>query len=132
MLVDTSVWIRWIRGTETAATAKLGSLLDVASAWLAPVIVQELLQGARNETELSLLRDELRDHPMLMPTQRTYEKAGEIYARCRWQGITIRSPHDCLIAALALEHDSFLLQEDRDFLRIAQVEPALRLWQPVS
>ena len=97
---------------------------------MAPVIVQELLQGARNETELRRLRAEFMGQPMWIPTRETHARAGELYARCRWQGITIRSPHDCLIAALAIEHNDWLLQEDRDFARLATVEPALRLWRP--
>ena len=129
MLVDTSVWVHWLRGTETAATLQLDRLLDEADAWITPVVVQELLQGARSNTELRQLRNEFVGQPMLTPTLETHVRAGELYARCRWQGITIRSPHDCLIAALAVEHQVMLLEEDRDFARIAKVEPTLRLWQ---
>ncbi len=50
-----------------------------------------------------------------------------LYARCRWKGITPRSPHDSLIAQLAIEHRPPLLQDDRDFKQIARVEPALTL-----
>ena len=50
-----------------------------------------------------------------------------LYARCRWQGITIRSPNDCLIAACAVEAGEPLLHADRDFERIAAIEPRLRL-----
>ncbi len=53
--------------------------------------------------------------------------AGTLYARCRWHGITPRRPHDCLIAQHALEAGVPLLQADRDFARLAQVEPALQL-----
>ena len=131
MLVDTSVWIHWLQGVETPATIELDGLLDEAEARVAPVIVQELLQGARNETELHRLRAEFMGQPMYVPTAETHATAGTLYARCRWRGITIRSPHDCLVAALAVEHDALLLQEDRDFDRLATVEPALRLWRPV-
>jgi len=130
MLVDTSVWIHWLQGVETPATIELDGLLDEAEARVAPVIVQELLQGARNEAELHRLRAEFTGQPMLIPTPQTHATAGALYARCRWRGITIRSPHDCLIAALAVEHEVPLLQEDRDFERLATVEPALRLWRP--
>lgn len=51
----------------------------------------------------------------------------QLYARCRWQGITIRSPDDCLIAACALEAAQPLLHADRDFERIAAIEPQLQL-----
>ncbi len=132
MLVDTSVWVQWLRGRETVQTLMLDDLLDEADAWLAPVILQELLQGARNEVNARRLHAEFIDQPMLMPSVHTHAAAGELYARCRWQGITIRSPHDCLIAALAIEYQTVLLQDDRDFSQIASVEPSLLLWRPES
>lgn len=64
---------------------------------------------------------------MLASTRHTYAAAGALYARCRWAGITPRSPHDCLIAQTAIEHGLPLLHDDRDFERIADVEPGLRL-----
>jgi len=64
---------------------------------------------------------------MLHPTVDTHVLAASLYARCRWRGITICSPHDCLTAALALEHDQPLLTLDRDFTAIAKVEPKLVL-----
>ena len=53
--------------------------------------------------------------------------ASLLYARCRWQGITIRSPNDCLIAACAIEADVPLLQADRDFLTLALIDKRLKL-----
>ena len=132
MLVDTSVWIQWLRGWKTPQTLMLNFLLDEADAWLAPVILQELMQGARNEVNARRLRAEFTDQPMLMPSVQTHLAAGELYARCRWRGVTIRSPHDCLIAALAIEHGAILLQDDRDFAQIASVAPSLMLWRPES
>jgi len=132
MLIDTSVWIDWIRGRETAATRLLDHLLDEGEAWLAPVVVQELLQGARSERELEELRREFIDQPMLAATAATYAHAGTLYARARWQGITIRSPHDCLLAALAVEHGMPLLTADRDFGVVARIEPRLVLADPAT
>jgi predicted nucleic acid-binding protein len=67
---------------------------------------------------------------MLMPRPgtATYADAGSLYARCRWRGYTPRSPHDCLIAQLAIEHRAPLLHDDRDFEPIAQIEPRLVHW----
>lgn len=55
----------------------------------------------------------------------THAAAGALYARCRWAGITPRSPHACLIAQLAVEHGVPLLHDDRDFEAIAGVETRL-------
>lgn len=94
---------------------------------IAPVILQEILQGARSEADLSLLRERFSALPVLDNSAGTYALAGTLYARCRWAGVTPRSPHDCLIAQTAIEHDVPLLQDDRDFALIAAVAPELRL-----
>ena len=45
----------------------------------------------------------------------------------RRKGITVRATADCLIAALALQHDAVLLHDDDDYRRIAELRP-LRAW----
>lgn len=102
-------------------------MIDEDEIVLAPVVVQELLQGARGEAQLAELRAYFERLPQLMPNGKTYAEAGALYARCRWVGITPRSPHDCLIAQLAVEHGVPLLQDDRDFEAIAGVETRLVL-----
>lgn len=75
------------------------------------------------------LRDHFDELPSLAPpdVMATHGAAAELYARCRWQGVTPRSPHDCLIAQTAIEHGVRLLHDDRDFAAIARVEPKLKL-----
>ncbi len=132
VLADTCIWIDLLRKRKSPAVAALKMLLEAEEMVLAPVILQEILQGARSPAALARLRERFSALPMLMPTLAVYALAGELYACCRWQGVTIRSPHDCLIAALAIEHDTPLLHEDRDFERIAEIEPGLRLWTPAD
>lgn len=48
--------------------------------------------------------------------------------RSRQQGYTPRSPHDCLVARIAIEHRAPLLHGDRDFEAIAEVESRLKLF----
>ncbi|MHB8248717.1 MAG: type II toxin-antitoxin system VapC family toxin [Acidithiobacillus sp.] len=95
---------------------------DVVCTW---VIVQEILQGAADPQKLEILRAHFISLPQLAPSLETHVNASTLYARCRWRGITIRSPHDCLIAQTAIEHGVPLLQDDVDFERIALVEPQL-------
>ena len=127
VLVDTTVWIDWLRGTAGAATGRLATLLEDGDAVIAPVILQELLQGAASPAALRTLQRQFLGLPMLEPSVRggTHAAAGELYARCRRVGVTPRSPHDCLIARLAIEHDVPLLHDDRDFEQIARVDRRL-------
>ena len=57
----------------------------------------------------------------------TWEAAAELHMPCRRRRYTPRSPHDCLVARVALEHRTRLLHDDRDFALIAEVEPRLKL-----
>lgn len=129
ILVDSSVWIDLLRKKQTPQTQRLRDLLETNHAAIAPVIYQEILQGASSLENLARLREYFSSLPFLLPLAPigTYEKAGEFYVRCRRSGITPRSPHDCLIACIAIEHRTPLLHDDRDFEAIARVEPRLLL-----
>ncbi len=129
VLVDSSVWIDLLRGRDTAPTRALRELLAADEAGLAPVIYQEILQGAVSADSLAKLRSYFRTLPFLLPAHpiETYEAAAELYVRCRQRGITPRSPHDCLVARIAVEHGVTLLHDDRDFEQLGRVEPALKL-----
>ena len=126
-LIDTSVWVALLRRQDRPETRLLRIGLQRGITCITPVILQELLQGARGETELIRLETHFGELPMLEATKETHAAAGALYARLRWRGVTIRSPHDCLITAVAVEHDVPLLTLDRDFRAIAAIEPTLRL-----
>ncbi len=126
-LIDTGVWIDWINGRYSPATDRLDASLEREEAVLLPVILQEILQGARSEQAFRALEAQFAKVPRLPVPPRCFNQTAWLYARCRWRGLTIRSPHDCLIAASAVEHGVPLLTLDRDFLAIAQVEPRLVL-----
>ncbi|MFZ4396721.1 MAG: PIN domain-containing protein [Kiritimatiellia bacterium] len=49
-----------------------------------------------------------------------YSMAAELCRTLRRKGVTIRNAVDCMIAAVAIEHDIPLLQNDRDFIPIVQ------------
>jgi predicted nucleic acid-binding protein len=132
VLVDTTVWIELLHGRVSAPVSRLKRLLQAGEAAVAPVIVQELLQGASNAESFERLRRHFAALPLLEPKPRgtTHVGAAALYARCRWQGLTPRSPHDCLIAQLAIEHRVPLLHDDRDFEVLARIEPKLKLLGP--
>ncbi|WP_297375263.1 PIN domain-containing protein [Acidiferrobacter sp.] len=129
ILVDSTVWIDLLRKRRTKPTAILERLLDLGEAAVTLVIVQEILQGAADASSFERLHAHFLPLPLLESRSgaATHVAAAELYARCRWAGITPRSPHDCLIAMVAVEHDVWLLHDDRDFEHLAEMEPNLRL-----
>lgn len=129
LLVDSSVWIDIARGLDTAAVRFVESRDEDEEVAVTGLVFQEVLQGATDDTSYVRLRDMLSGLLLLEPRElSTYEIAAQLYRRGRAQGLTIRKPTDCLIAALALEHGALLVHNDRDFHALARVEPALMLY----
>jgi predicted nucleic acid-binding protein len=130
MLVDSSVWIAYLRGDRLIEVELLAAALEHGDPiWLAPPILQEVLQGADNSARFKRWDRILGELPMIIAPSATEaaRSAARLYARCRWAGITPRSANDCLIATHAIFADVPLLHHDRDYNLIAGVEPKLTL-----
>lgn len=130
MIVDTSAWVEMLRATGSPAHRRLRAALARSDPLRMPdVVYQELLQGARSASHFVRLQADLERVPPFVPDdpREISRHAALLYARCRWHGVTIRSPNDCIIAACAVEAGEPVLHADRDFLAIAAIEPRLQL-----
>jgi predicted nucleic acid-binding protein len=116
VIVDTSVWINFLRGKHCKEVAELTNYLE--NDWpiyLCPTIVQEVLQGVTDDlqfaeiTEYLLAFEILPDDPLEMAV-----RAAKLYRSVRKQGNTIRKSNDCLIASYAIKHGMEILHQDRD------------------
>ena len=122
LLVDTSVWIEvFRRGT----TFQLESVADLEEVVTCLPVIQEVLQGFRDERAFQVARESLYALPIVeSPLQRAvFDEAIELYRRSRQAGVTVRSSADCLIAACALRHGLTVVHRDRDFNRLARISP---------
>lgn len=132
-LIDTSVWIDFLRGEENAPVIQLKELLrNNVPFFLTAVIYQEILQGADSEKRFDQYRDYFGTQRFVHPADQldSYHEAAKLCVQCRKQGITIRSTTDCLIAQIALENDLMVLHNDRDFELMATVITNLRIFKP--
>jgi predicted nucleic acid-binding protein len=131
-LIDTSVWLSFLRGDQTPAVAYFDTILTQGLPYgLTGVIYQEIIQGASTQKEFDLLVSYLSTQHFYEPQESvaTYEKAAYLYYRCRKKGLTIRSTIDCLIAQIAIEHQLIVVHQDQDFNRIAQASTDLILFK---
>ena len=80
---------------------------------------------ARDEQEWTLLVSYPDSQEYLEAQPDIWRNAARIFFEPHRHGRTVRSPIDCCIAQLALEHDALLVHRDRDFEIIANVR-ALR------
>lgn len=114
ILVDSSAWVEFLRDTGSSVCRRVDALLDADIATCDPVRM-EVLAGARSQTHLADLRAMLARASVLPTETRHYEMAAALYRNARSSGVTVRRLTDCLIAAVAIDHDVVLLHADRDF-----------------
>lgn len=130
MIADTSAWIEMLRATGSPSHLRLqGALLGAETCWVPELVYREVLQGARSVQHFIELQNLLDTMPAYVSADPLSLARGAslLYARCRWQGLQVRSANDCMVAACAIEAGEPLLARDRDFVQIALIEPKLKL-----
>lgn len=123
VLVDTSVLIDYLKGADNnnAAARKFQFVLDNGIPFgINSFIYQELLQGVKTEKDFQKLKQYLDTQTFynLKDARESFAQAARLYFSCRKKGITMSSTIDCLIVQTVLEHDLYLLHNDKDFERI--------------
>ena len=131
ILVDTTVIVDLLKGSGNDKTKLFEEILSRNVMYgLASYTYQEVLQGARDLKEFNTLKKYLSTQKIYFLPEgiETYEKAADMFFLLRRQGITIRSTIDTLIALTAIEHNLFLLHNDRDFDFMAEKLSNLKIF----
>lgn len=130
LLIDSSVWIDWLRGSDTDAVRFVQARESQEEMALTQMIYLEVLQGVSSQRQFAATKKVLGAQTMLLPLDvlQTFEAAALLYRRARLMGLTIRKSTDCLIAAMALEHGALLVHNDRDFIAMAQAVTQLQVF----
>ncbi len=120
VLVDSSVWIEVFRKPPRI---DLESAVNTEEIVTCLPVVQEVLQGFRDERAFTLAREAMLAFPIVESPLRAEVvlEAANLYRAARRAGLTVRSGVDCLIAACALRNGLSVLHHDRDFDLIARV-----------
>jgi predicted nucleic acid-binding protein len=131
ILFDTSVWIDFLRNRNTPEadllTTYVKSNHPVA---LTPTIIQEILQGIRDDNQYFQIKDILSYITTLqLPPIQAAIGAAELYRSLGKKGLTIRKSNDCLIAFYAIEFSIPLAHADGDFDVIGN-HSKLKIWKP--
>jgi hypothetical protein len=120
VLVDTSVWIEVFR---KKGRLRLESFVDFEDVVTCLPVIQEVLQGFRDESAFRTAREAMLAFPILEAplSLPVFEGAVELYRSARRAGLTVRSGVDCLIASCALNNGAEVLHRDRDFDVLSRV-----------
>lgn len=116
VIVDTTVWIEYLRGCVTPECAWLDRELTRQRLGLTDRILCEVLQGIREDKLFERTRDELFNfHIFETGGSDLAVAAATNYRKLRGRGHTVRKTVDCLIATFCIEGGHELLHRDRDF-----------------
>jgi predicted nucleic acid-binding protein len=116
VIVDATVWIDYLRGTDNPETIWLDQELTRQRLGLTDLILCEVLQGIRDSALFAQVRDELLTFHLFETGGKQLAIASALnYRKLRDQGYTVRRTIDCLIATFCLQAGHELLHHDRDF-----------------
>jgi predicted nucleic acid-binding protein len=123
ILVDTSAWVEYDRGTASAVDRRLTHLIETdAEIAVTEPVVMEVVAGARSDAREVDLRRLLRRFALLpFDAIVDFDAAARIYRSCRRAGVTPRGLVDCMIASVAYRCGASLLAFDPDLTRVADV-----------
>jgi len=116
ILVDSSVWIDYFRGTPTPQANRLDGLLGSEPLAIGDLILTEVLQGFATEREFNDARRVLLSLDMVvLGGVDVAVEAARNYRKLRNLGVTVRKTIDTVIATRCILSGHMLLHSDRDF-----------------
>jgi predicted nucleic acid-binding protein len=113
VLVDTSTWIEFFRKKEPWYSA-ISGLIDDKRICCSGIILAELMQGAKAEKELEVLRDFRHVFEFLEESVDLWQAAGELSNTLQRKGKSV-GLSDCYLAASAKAHKVKILTLDKHF-----------------
>ncbi len=116
ILVDSSVWIDYFRGSDTPQADRLDLLLGDQIIAIGDLILTEVLQGFDKDRDFVQARKLLATLPVIELGGRDVAvRAAQNYRKLRSFGVTPRKTIDTIIATRCIESSLSLLYSNRDF-----------------
>ncbi len=131
VLVDTSIWVDYFHHPVSSQADRLESLIrEHNRAVVCGIILQEVLQGIRENKSHTATKERLTKLPYLDMSKEIHLAATSLYRSLRAKGITVPSA-DTSIAALAIFNNIPLYTMDGHFNSIAN-HTRLELYSPLT
>lgn len=116
IIVDTTVWVDYLRGTHTPHADWLEAQLTSERLGLTDLILCEVLQGITTDSRFKAVQTELLKFAVFETGSiEIAVEAALNYRRLRTAGRTVRKTIDSLIATFCLLEGHALLHNDRDY-----------------
>lgn len=113
VLIDTSVWIEYFR-KKNPVFNQINELAENQRLTSLKLIMAELIQGARSQSEIDVINDLAEVATILSEPLDAWQKAGKLSYDLRRDGKTVGLA-DCYIAVVGQAYGSFLYSFDKHF-----------------
>jgi predicted nucleic acid-binding protein len=121
IVVDTTVWIDFLRGRNAPHVQRLRTLLGTSEIIVGDLMLCEILQGLDSERAAGDVERLLRGFDIVsMAGDALAVSTARNFRALRARGVTIRKTIDLLIGAWCIENRRPLLHNDRDFSPMAR------------
>ncbi|HLE09474.1 MAG TPA: PIN domain-containing protein, partial [Thermodesulfobacteriota bacterium] len=111
----TSAWIDYFQ--NGAVSEKLDDMLSGGNVYVPMVVIAELIQGARSEKEIAVIKDFVEAFTIIDQKEDTWLEAGRLAYRLKKKGKTTNLT-DCYIAIIARDSGCRILTLDKHFKEI--------------
>lgn len=114
ILIDTSVWIDYFKSASNNIVEQVDEILTNAEVYVPKSVIAELIQGAKSEKEISVIKEFVNAFHLIDQSEDTWSKAGKLSYTMKRKGITANLM-DCYLAIIAQENNCKILTLDRHF-----------------
>lgn len=120
ILIDTSVWIEYFRGKNLDICTKVDQFLSHASIFVPKIVIAELIQGAKSEKEIKVVKEFVDAFNIIDQTKDTWIEAGQLSFDLKKRGWNINLT-DCYIALISKENNCLIFSLDIHFKEISKM-----------
>lgn len=113
-LIDTSVWVKCLRGTDTSLQNKISTLIMEKKVYTSEIIIMEILRGAKTDKEYDILYQDFLALPQLTINHNVWKTAWKTAYKLRKSGINIPMV-DVIISAAAIYYQCTIMHSDKHF-----------------
>lgn len=121
ILVDTSAWIEFFHTPRSPCGQTMDVLLGEGRVCTTPLVMVEVMTGARDRAAFERLRTDFQALPRVDPPPALWEDMPGVRWRLKQAGVGGVSIPDLIIAMTAMAHRKVILTLDRDFWRMRPI-----------
>lgn len=116
IFVDSSVWIDYFNGRDTAPVGSLDRMLGREPLLVGDIVLAEVLQGLHRDKDFRIAQNLLTSFPVArVLNEHVAIQSARNCRALRKKGMTVRKMVGSIIATFCMTHQHVLLHDDRDF-----------------